>query len=155
MTPTIDIVPIERLHPDPANPRRISEGELDVLTRSMRTFGVVQPVLARRGGRLERRSEWGTMIASASWSPAGPTIAFSSLAEPSVSVVDADHGAVRQLAATNGSTCCPVWSPDGSDLLVQRGPGQSRDLWITDLDGEALRQVTHEAGDYFGAAWGH
>src|SRR6476661_7475432 len=47
-TPTIDLVPSDRLHPDPANPRRISDQELDALTRSMRTFGVVQPVLARR-----------------------------------------------------------------------------------------------------------
>lgn len=44
----IEQVPIERLHPDPANPRRISDEELDALERSMRTFGVVQPVLARR-----------------------------------------------------------------------------------------------------------
>jgi DNA modification methylase len=46
----IELVPIERLHFDPANPRRIDDAELDALERSMRTFGVVQPVLARREG---------------------------------------------------------------------------------------------------------
>ena len=45
---TVEQVSIERLHPDPANPRRISDEELDALTRSMRTWGVVQPLLARR-----------------------------------------------------------------------------------------------------------
>jgi ParB-like chromosome segregation protein Spo0J len=41
-------VPIDDLRPDPANPRRISEDELDALERSLRQFGFVQPVLARR-----------------------------------------------------------------------------------------------------------
>jgi hypothetical protein len=45
---TIDDVTIDVLRADPANPRRISEGELDALERSNRQFGFVQPVLARR-----------------------------------------------------------------------------------------------------------
>jgi hypothetical protein len=45
---TLEEVPIETLRPDPANPRRISEDELEALTRSLRQFGFVQPVLARR-----------------------------------------------------------------------------------------------------------
>ena len=44
----IEFVPLDRLHPDPANPRRISDDELDALERSLREFGFVQPVLARR-----------------------------------------------------------------------------------------------------------
>jgi ParB-like chromosome segregation protein Spo0J len=45
---TLEEVPIDTLRPDPANPRRISEDELEALTRSLRQFGFVQPVLARR-----------------------------------------------------------------------------------------------------------
>jgi DNA modification methylase len=48
---TVEEVPIDDLRPDPANPRRISEDELDALERSLRQFGFVQPVLARRGDR--------------------------------------------------------------------------------------------------------
>jgi ParB-like chromosome segregation protein Spo0J len=48
---TIEEVPIDRLRPDPANPRRISEDELDALERSLRQFGFVAPVLARREDR--------------------------------------------------------------------------------------------------------
>ncbi len=45
---TIEQVPIDQLRPDPANPRRIGEEELDALERSIRQFGFVQPVLTRR-----------------------------------------------------------------------------------------------------------
>ncbi len=45
---TVVEVPIDQLRPDPANPRRISDAELEALTRSLKEFGFVQPVLARR-----------------------------------------------------------------------------------------------------------
>jgi len=52
MTPlpslTVEAVAIDLLRPDPANPRRIGDEELDSLERSIREFGFVQPVLARR-----------------------------------------------------------------------------------------------------------
>ena len=44
----IEQVPIEELHPDPANPRRISDQELETLTRSIREFGLIDPIIARR-----------------------------------------------------------------------------------------------------------
>lgn len=47
----VEDVPIDELRPDPANPRRIDEAELDALERSLRQFGFVQPVLARREDR--------------------------------------------------------------------------------------------------------
>ena len=43
----IEVV-IDELRPDPANPRRISDDQLEALTRSLKEFGFVQPVLARR-----------------------------------------------------------------------------------------------------------
>jgi DNA modification methylase len=47
-SPTVEQVAIDLLRPDPANPRRIGDDELDALERSLRQFGFVQPVLARR-----------------------------------------------------------------------------------------------------------
>ncbi len=44
----IEHIPIDDLRPDPANPRRIGDEELEALTRSLRQWGFVQPVLARR-----------------------------------------------------------------------------------------------------------
>src|SRR5688500_13949717 len=45
-------VPIDDLRPDPANPRIISPTDLESLTRSIREFGFVQPVLARRDDKM-------------------------------------------------------------------------------------------------------
>jgi len=45
---SVEHVPIKRLRPDPFNPRRISDAELETLSRSIRGFGFVQPVIARR-----------------------------------------------------------------------------------------------------------
>ena len=47
----IEYVPIDELRPDPANPRRISRAELESLTRSLREFGFVDPVIVRREDR--------------------------------------------------------------------------------------------------------
>jgi len=44
----IEQVPIGELRPDPANPRRINDVELEALTRSIREFGLVDPIIARR-----------------------------------------------------------------------------------------------------------
>src|SRR5687767_14056233 len=44
--------PIDDLRPDPANLRKISDTELAALTRSLREFGFVQPVLAQQATRL-------------------------------------------------------------------------------------------------------
>ena len=41
-------VAVDDLQPDPANPRRISDAELESLTRSIQQFGMVDPVIARR-----------------------------------------------------------------------------------------------------------
>lgn len=45
-------VPTDSLLPDPNNPRRIDPDELEALTRSIRTHGFVQPVVARRADRM-------------------------------------------------------------------------------------------------------
>jgi ParB/RepB/Spo0J family partition protein len=50
-TLAVEQIAIDQLQPDPANPRRIADDELESLTRSLRQFGFVQPVLARRENR--------------------------------------------------------------------------------------------------------
>ncbi len=45
---SIEYVPIDDLRPDPTNPRHISDAELESLTRSIREFGLIDPVIARR-----------------------------------------------------------------------------------------------------------
>ena len=48
----ISHLPIGDLRPDPANPRRISDEELESLTRSIREFGFLDPVIARREDKV-------------------------------------------------------------------------------------------------------
>jgi DNA modification methylase len=45
-------LPIDELRPDPANPRRISDQELETLTRSIREFGLIDPIIARREDKM-------------------------------------------------------------------------------------------------------
>ena len=40
-------LPIGDLRPDLGNPRRISDEELEELTRSIRVFGLIDPIIAR------------------------------------------------------------------------------------------------------------
>ncbi len=48
---SIELVSIGELRPDPFNPRRISDDELEALTRSIAEFGMVDPIIARRDDR--------------------------------------------------------------------------------------------------------
>ncbi len=48
---TLEHVTIEDLRPDPFNPRRISDAELEVLIRGIQEFGLVDPIIARRDDR--------------------------------------------------------------------------------------------------------
>jgi len=45
-------VPVHVLRPDPGNPRRISDAELEALTRSIKEFGFVEPVVARHEDKV-------------------------------------------------------------------------------------------------------
>ena len=48
----IEHVPIDSLRPDPVNPRRISDEELEALTRSIQEFGLVDPIIARHDDKI-------------------------------------------------------------------------------------------------------
>jgi DNA modification methylase len=48
----IEQIPIGELRPDPANPRRISDQELETLTRSIQEFGLIDPIIARREDKM-------------------------------------------------------------------------------------------------------
>lgn len=45
-------LPIGDLRLDPANPRRISDDELESLTRSIREFGLIDPIIARKEDKV-------------------------------------------------------------------------------------------------------
>ena len=61
----------------------------------------------------------------------------------------------HEIAANDATdeTAVPMWSPDGKHLLVRRGSDTNSDLWIMDLDGTYIGQVTHEPSDYSVFSW--
>ena len=103
-------------------------------------------------GRAIRISDWGSMVASATWSPTDDLIAFSELAGPTISLVAPD-GELSTVSEIGEEICCPVWSPDGSYLLVRQASGLGGVLVAVDLEGNVVSTITRRPGDYFGYAW--
>lgn len=48
----IEHISTDHLCPDPANPRRITDAELEALTRSIQQFGLVDPIIARHDDKI-------------------------------------------------------------------------------------------------------
>ena len=59
-------------------------------------------------------------------------------------IIDAEDG----MAAFN-----PAWSPDGNELIYNKGIGGVRDLFKGALDGGTPERLTHRQGDNFKADW--
>ncbi len=109
------------------------------------------------GGEAERITELTAGVWSAAWAPVGELITFASWTgtTSTVSVVNADGSGRRDLSAENDSVGFGSWSTDGKHLLVSRGRDEARrDLWVIDLEGNYVGQVTHEPADYVIYAWG-
>ena len=92
-----------------------------------------------------------------SWSPDGEWIVYTQqYGYTSVtSLVRADGTDQHEISANDESDDqkTPAWSPSGDYLLVARGKADQRDLWITDLEGRYLSQVTHEPSTYTNFSW--
>ena len=106
------------------------------------------------GGEPERITEWSGFVSGVSWSPTGDWISYTRHQGNSavLSLVRPDGSEEREFPAATGSRA--VWSPDGQHLLVRRGVEGREDLWIVDLDGNAIGQVTDEPSTYHGYWWG-
>ena len=82
------------------------------------------------------------------WSPDGSTIAYVNVAAGSggqIFLVNADGTGLRQF--TNGGTNIGVaWSPDGSRIAFSTYGGSGYDLFVKDVNGSSLTQLTTTAG---------
>ncbi len=131
---------------------------------SPRAVFVVEP-----GEKAHRISPWSNdVLFSAQWSPDGEWIAFAMRVGDftDVFVMHADgSGLIAVTDSADGSfSYGPVWSPDATRLLFIRGSladptrisGQDisqTDLWIANLDGSGLQQLTHQTAEYEQYAW--
>jgi len=94
------------------------------------------------------------------WSPTGDWITYTRNhgGINVISLVRPDGTDAREISSTKESdeAANGVWSPDGTTLLVQRDEGgrdDVRNLWIMDLEGTYLGQVTHLPSAYALYSW--
>ncbi len=93
----------------------------------------------------------------ASWSPSGEWIGYAASGDAAalISLIKPDGTGAKAVTPKDLSEdiTMPAWSPDGSHLLVRRGERASNDLWIIDLEGTFVWQVTHKRAAYDIYAW--
>ncbi len=112
--------------------------------------GDARPITPRAG------SAW-----AVSWSPTGEWITYTRFHGPtSVVALVRPDGTDDHEISTNDETdeaSAAVWSPDGSHLLVSRDSDATHDgphdLWVMDLDGTWVSQVTHDPSSYGTYSW--
>lgn len=108
------------------------------------------------GSPAQRITDVEAGIWSAAWAPVGDLIAFATWTNDvaRISLVHADGTGRDDLSEAGDGVGPGAWSPEGTHLLVSRGPHGSRDLWIMDLEGTFVAQVTRQPAEYGLYRWG-
>jgi Tol biopolymer transport system component len=95
------------------------------------------------------------------WSPTGEWLTYTRFHGHTTAVAlvrpDGSDDHEITVADETDEANAAVWSPDGKYLLVPRDSDSSldgpRDLWIMDLEGHWIGQVTHEPSNYSTYSW--
>jgi Tol biopolymer transport system component len=113
------------------------------------------------GGAARQINPRTGFVWAVSWSPTGEWITYTRFHGPTSAVAlvrpdGSDDHEITSLDETDEANAA-VWSPDGKYLLVPRDSDKTidgpRDLWILDLDGTWITQVTHEPSNYGTYSW--
>ena len=115
---------------------------------------------------MEAITEPGAFTESAGWSLSGDWIVFNKKSGPvgvkgsDLYLVHPDGSGLSAIttegAAGKSDQVGAVWSPDGTRLLltvVPGGPVKRGDLWIVNVDGTGLAQLTDTPAQYWGYSW--
>ncbi len=87
------------------------------------------------------------------WSPEGSLIAYESTKDTGEArIFFMDLAGVDRPGNIRGEQ--PVWSPDGSRIII-RACRPECGLWLVDLDGRNLQQITFDSSDSFPHWWGN
>lgn len=129
---TLEQAPIDSLRPDPANPRRIGDAELEALTRSLRAYGFVQPVIARREDRTVIGGHQRLLAARRLGLKTVPVIFLN---------LSAEQGRVLNLALNKISG---AWDEELlARLLADLGAVPDLDVSLSGFDEDELRTLLH------------
>ena len=85
------------------------------------------------------------------FSPDGTKLAYSTL-QDGITILSLDSGQTTHLPNTVANDFNPTWSPDGTRIIFNRGSGIF-DLFVINLDGTGLRQLTTSRGQEWFAGW--
>ena len=115
-------------------------------------------VAAGNGTNAKQISDWGEYTISARWSPTANWIVFdkidSRVGAHSFYLVHPDGSGIKTIPLL-AAECCAVWSPEGDRLLFANGPSDlALNLWIVNIDGSHLVQVTHAPAKLTDIGWG-
>jgi len=113
------------------------------------------------GGEARRITKGAGFVWAVSWSPTGEWITYTRFHDATsvVALVRPDGTDQHEISPNDErvEANAAVWSPDGKYLLVPRDSDSSvdgpRDLWIMDLEGNFIGQVTHEPSNYGTYSW--
>lgn len=89
----------------------------------------------------------------ARWSPDGKQIVFTTdmLGLKNLSLYSYSDSSVREI--TTGGACHPCWSPSGKQVVFVSDRTRYPELWILDIEGLTLRQITNFEEDVATPAW--
>ena len=85
------------------------------------------------------------------WAPDGNRIAFVTKRQADMGtdiwVCDLSSGEQTRLAILDSNEFEPAWEPSGARLAFVRDEGGNKHIWIANVDGSGLRQITEEGQD--------
>jgi Tol biopolymer transport system component len=109
------------------------------------------------GGEARPITDRSGFVWAVSWSPTGDWIAYTRQhgTKSVISLVRPDGTDDKEISAGDGTdeAQAGAWSPDGNYLVVRRGADDEKDLWIMDLEGNFIGQVTNSPSNYGTYSW--